>query len=204
MENNSKKATFLERLLAFFIDIILVAFAASFLSYPFMINSSTADNSKKISDEMSELFEAFSNDEISVDTYVTESITLTYESAKNEGVYSLILIFLYIMYFIVFQFYNKGQTLGKKLLKIKVVSNTGDLSMNQMIIRSLLINLILLNMILMIILSFANDPATYFYGSAIFEFIQYLFIIISAIMIMFSKNRKGLHDYIVKTDVLKA
>ena len=79
---------------------------------------------------------------------------------------------------------NKGQTLGKKLMKIKVNSLNGDLTMNQLVVRSLLVNSILLNMIQVIIVSFINDSMVYFYVDLFFESVQYLFIFISVILIM--------------------
>ena len=130
-------------------------------------------------------------------------IPLSYQAAKYQGTSILINIFAFIMYFIVFQFYNKGQTIGKKLLKIKLVSVDKELTMNQLIIRSLLINSILFSMIQVITISFSNDATGYFYTVGTFEFMQSLFVMISALMIMFSNNRKGLHDYISKTEVVK-
>jgi uncharacterized RDD family membrane protein YckC len=56
---------------------------------------------------------------------------------------SLITILIEVLYFVVFQLYNGGQTFGKKITKIKVVSESNDLTMNQMIFRSLLSNYIL-------------------------------------------------------------
>ena len=87
-------------------------------------------------------------------------------------------------------------------MKIKVNSLNGDLTMNQLVVRSLLVNSILLNMIQVIIVSFINDSMVYFYVDLFFESVQYLFIFISVILIMFSKERRGLHDLIAKTEVI--
>ena len=45
-----------------------------------------------------------------------------------------------IAYFVVFQYLNKGQTLGKKLLKIKVKEKGENPSLKSIIIRTVMIN----------------------------------------------------------------
>ncbi len=201
MENKGKKARFIERLLAYFIDFVVVVILSTILSYPFTANS--VENVQKISSEMDSLTEQFYSNEIDAKTYMLEAPSLSYELSKVQGATTLITIFIYIMYYIVFQFYNKGQTIGKKLLKIKVVSNNGDLTMNQLILRELLIYNILIAMIEVTLMSFNVGSFTYFYVVGTLEFIQIIFVLISVFMIMFSKNTRGLHDCIVKTDVVK-
>ena len=39
-------------------------------------------------------------------------------------------------------------------------------------------------------------------GSTVLETIQYLFVIISVLLVAFSKDKNGLHDKIVKTEVV--
>ena len=112
-------------------------------------------------------------------------------------------LFVEILYFVVFQIYNSGQTIGKKIMKIKVISNNGELTMNQMIVRSLLINSVLLNMISLVAVSFINDPMQYLYVFGSFDSIQYLFVIVTTLMVMFRKDHASLHDMITNTRVIK-
>ena len=201
MENNSKKATFIERFFAYVVDIVIITIIVTMLAYPFTANKT--DDIEKISNEMTELLQKYTDDEVSMDTYVIEYSTLSYQLDKYQGATVLIGIFIYILYFMVFQFYNKGQTIGKKLLKIKVKSIDSELTMNQVIIRALLIDSILASMVQIVVLSFVSDANSYFYINGIFMIIDFIFVVISALMIMFSKNRRGLHDYITKTEVVK-
>ena len=69
--------------------------------------------------------------------FITSRITMV---GKIQGISILITVLVSIIYFVVFQYNNKGQTLGKKLMKIKVNSLNGDLTMNQLVVRSLLVN----------------------------------------------------------------
>ena len=193
-----KKALFIQRLFAYIIDLLLVSTIAAMIAFPF-VNNDTAD---KLSAESLEVIEKYSNSDINFDTYATEMMSLTYQMAKNSGLVSLITLACEILYFVVFQLYNNGQTIGKKLLKIKVVSNKKDLTMNQMICRSLIINSILLELLSFALMLFATK-SVYFYGVATLEMIQYIIVIASAFMVMFRLDGCGVHDKIANTKVIK-
>lgn len=197
-DDKTDKASFIQRLGAYIIDIIIVAFVASLIAVPFI----DSDAVLKLTDGLYEVMEKYSTAEISDAVYMAESIPLTYELARKSGVITLITLFLEVLYFIVFQFKNNGQTLGKKLMKIKVVSTNGEMTMNQMLIRALIINSILLDMIVLAFVIFAS-PNVYYYGSLIFEEIQNFVLCASVVMIIFSKNKKGLHDLISRCEVIR-
>jgi len=200
MEKKNVKAKFIYRLIAFIIDMMIVYFVTTLISYPFI--ASKTENLEKISSQTSEIVEQFGAGEITMNSYINETAGLSFESAKIQGITILISIFVSIIYFVIVQYNNKGQTFGKKLMKIRINSLDGNLSMNQLVVRSLLINSILLNMVQVAAISFINDSMVYFYVDLFFESIQYLFVFISIILIMFSKERKGLHDLIAKTEVI--
>ena len=199
MEKNTKNAVFVQRLCAYVIDFLIISFVAALVAMPFM----NIDSLNKIDSDMNNLANELRTQEIDYKTYLTESAVLSYETAKQDGVLVLITIFLEIIYFIVYQFYKGGQTIGKKFCKIKVISNDGELTMNKLIVRSLLINTILLQLIQIIIVSVVKNPMNYFYFQGSFECIQYIFMIICILMIMFRKDRVSLHDLITNTRVVK-
>ena len=87
-------------------------------------------------------------------------------------------------------------------MKIKVISIKNELTMNQMIFRALLINSILLELISFGFMLFSSKEV-YFYGVGIFEIIQSIIIVSSALMIMYSKNSRGIHDLVTHTEVIK-
>ena len=68
--------------------------------------------------------------------------------------------------------------------------------------RALIIDFILYNIITLCITLFASKDI-YFYGIMIFEFIQYAVLFVSAIMILSRKDKRGLHDIITHTEVVK-
>ena len=198
-DESDKKALFIQRVCAFIIDAILVAFVASFIAYPFADLKSI----DKLDKEMTNIMESYVNDEINEKTYLTECASISYQLARKNGTLNFITLFIEILYFVVFQLYNKGQTFGKKLLNIKVVSfDEQELSMNQLIYRSLIINSILYGFILFAFTIFANQY-TYFYGMLVVEVIQYLIILISGSMVMFGKSGRGIHDLVSCTKVVR-
>ena len=88
-------------------------------------------------------------------------------------------------------------------MRIRIVDkDDNDLSMNQLIYRSLIINSILVNIILMALVIFTNKDI-YFYGTVALNFVQYTIIIVSVVMIMFTKDSRGLHDFICNTKVVR-
>lgn len=198
-EKQSEKALFIQRFAAFILDVFIVSMVASMIAYPFLDMNSI----DKLSESSTQIVEDYMKQEISIEEYTNESISVSYEMARKQGILSLITIFLNILYFVVFQIKNDGQTIGKKLLKIKVSSNDGNqLTMNQMIFRSLIINSILIDMVNFCVLLFTNQMA-YFYGVGILSMIQFIIIAASGFMVMFSEKRQGIHDLIAHTDVVK-
>ena len=107
-----------------------------------------------------------------------------------------------ILYFMVLQFYLGGQTLGKRLLKIKIVKQDGsDLSMNDVVIRNLINNSIFADIVVAIMILFNKN--VYFYGSSIVQIIQYIIIFVSIFMIIVRKDGRSVSDLIAGTRVVK-
>ena len=196
--DKSDKALFIQRLGAYIIDVMIVTFVGTMIAM-FFIDS---DALIKLSDGLYEVIEKYISSEISYSAYMAETIPLTYQIARKCGVVTLITLFLEVLYFIVYQFNNDGQTIGKKIMKIKVVSTDGKMTMNQMLIRALIVNAILLDMIIFGFVIFASQDV-YYYGTLVFERIQSVLMFTSVIMIIFSKKGTGLHDLISHCEVIK-
>ena len=192
------KPYFLQRIVAFIIDILLVAFVASLIASPFLDTKSIS----KLETTTTEISQKYLEGGMDVKSFMEETKGISYELAKKSGTLSLITVFLNIVYFIVFQFYFKGQTIGKKLVKIRVEGIAGDLTINNLVVRSLIINSILYNLIGLSLMVFGNANV-YFYGSITFETIQYIVFAVCGFMIMFDKKGRGLHDYLGHTQVVR-
>lgn len=194
MKNN---ALFIQRLGAFLVDIIIIAFIASLISMPFI----NFDNVEKLKNEITNLSKSVINEDINYKTYINEYSSVYFQLEKQQAPYLISSIIIFILYFIVLQYYS-GQTLGKKLFKIKLESTRKHLTINQMVVRGLLINYILLYLIEFAYIIFGTDRS-YFYVVGTFAIIQYTLMIVSSIMIMFRKDRLGLHDLVCRTKVVR-
>ena len=193
-----KKALFLQRFIAFLIDIFIVSFIVALISTPFV-------NSKKIeslNDKSYELIEKFRNKEIDTNEYVAEYLNISYDLSKSSGMITIINIVISLLYYVLFVLKNNGQTLGKKLLKIKIVSTDSELTTNQLIFRSFIANSILINF-LSVMLLLCVSKSVYFYCYFSFSIIQYIITIISVFMIIYSKSGMSIHDRIAHTKVIK-
>ena len=201
-ENTNKieenKALFFQRLIAFIIDVSIICLIASMISTPFI----DIDKSNKLTEESTEIMQKYMNHEISTKDYSIKFMNISYSLARNNGFLSIVTILLEIVYFIVFQIYKNGQTIGKKIMRIRVVADNGDLSMNQLIIRSLIANSILLEIITFAFMVFTSKDI-YFYSTGIFGLIQYVIILISIFMVMFRKDGCSIHDKIAHTKVIR-
>ncbi len=194
------KAYFFQRIFAYAIDIVLVTLVLTLI---FMVIPS-GDNAVKLEEEQLLISEQYLNQEINSDVYIEKSIPITYDIARENFLFVLVEAVLLIGYFVLFQFYNKGQTLGKKLLRIKVVRNDDDkLQMNDLVIRTLIAYEIFSSLLTLSTLLFL--PAReYFYVSMSIFGIQFIVLIVIVVMVGFRKDGRGVHDLLGKTKVVMA
>ena len=195
----TKKAYFSQRLVAFIIDMLFVTVVASLLAGPFV----DSEKLQKYEKQEKEIMEKYTKQEIGPKDYFVSYEDVYYKLTRDTGVLSIITILLEIVYFVVFQLVNGGQTFGKKIMKIKVVSEDGSLDMNQMIYRSLLPNFILVNTLTFMFLLFTSK-SVYFGVSLSLQGIQYLLMFISTIMILSKNNGCAIHDKLAHTKVIQA
>lgn len=197
------KARFFERLSAFIIDMLIVLVVSSLLSYPFT-SSVSKENQEKLTTETQQIIDDYTNQKIDTKTYFAKASDISYDVARENGLSTIISIFVSCLYFIVFQFMNDGQTFGKKLFKIKVIKQSDEeLTLNDMMFRSFIANSIIFDIMLLCITLFTGKDI-YLYSVYIIQFIQYVIMFVSAIMILSRKDRKSIHDIIAKTEVVIA
>lgn len=193
-----KKATFTSRLLAYFLDSIIVLLLSSIVATGF-----TSKKLESLEEDLEQLITDYTNGEVTMEEYLDQAQELTYDIEKNSVTINCIQVAISTAYFIVFAFLNKGQTLGKKLMKLKVVNNEDKKpTLLQMTIRTSITNQILPN-ILIIILILVLSKNTFMSIYSIITMITYIFIIASSIMILYRDDKLGLHDMLSKTKVVK-
>lgn len=192
------KASFFKRMGAFVIDYFIVLVIVSLITMGFNTNKNNDLNS-----QMNQLISDYQNEKITIDEYKDETYKLNYELQKENITVNIVTITLYIGYFVVFATLNKGQTLGKKLLKIRVVNKNNDKpSIWNMLVRSLLIYNIISILFSTVAVNFLNiNTFTYIYTTL--GYIEYFVIIISFFMVIYKKDGRGLHDMMAGTNVIE-
>lgn len=192
------KAYFFPRVLAYLIDIIIV----TVLSTLFISVVPENKNYTAYLTEYQKLQSSFLEGNMDSDEYVNKTAEIVYDIDYNNVLPMIMEIVVLILYFIVFQFYNKGQTIGKRLLRIRVVSeDDGEVSMNQYILRSFIIPSIISKMLIIALVLFMGREY-YYYASFTVQGIQTVLIIVSIFMVMYSNTGRGLHDRLAKTKVI--
>lgn len=191
------KASFIKRILAFLIDSFILSIVFTVITINFN------DNSDNISNKLMETLEQYQNNEITMEEYTDSVVDTNYQLQKSSVPTNALQVVLYVGYFIVFGYLNKGQTVGKKLCKIKVVNKDGNLpSVWNMIVRSLLIYGIFT---LLYSIVFVNilDKYIFTYGYMLIDYITVIFVMIAFFMILYRKDGRGLHDVIARTYVIE-
>ncbi len=126
---------------------------------------------------------------------------LSYRLLKYGYVYIIGDIVIALLYFGVFNYVTKGQTLGKKVMRIRIVSNEGkDVKLYQYVIRAIILNGIILNVVSLVAICFNKTTfnTIYRYGSNF----DTVLMLTNFLMIMFMKNGRGLHDILAGTKVI--
>ena len=187
-----------KRITAYIIDILLISIISSLLTYNIYNGKQYSNLSKEYVNTINE----YSKKEITQEEFSNKSYELVYDMNKETIVVSIVSLVLTTVYFVVLPYFMNGQTLGKKLMKLQIVSgNEKKLTMNNYLIRALFINSILLNTLGVLFILFlpknayfkANDVITYIFGA---------FFIVSISMILFRQDKRGLHDILSGTIVV--
>ena len=126
----------------------------------------------------------------------------TYNIASSGVITSEITLIISILYFIVFQYYNNGKTVGKALLKIQVKSKDNKkLKLTQMFLRSVVINS-LLTSLTSIICILTLSKSNYLTASNYIQMIDMAVMFVTFGMVMFREDGRGLHDLLANTIVV--
>lgn len=204
-ENKTKKspdikAMFSQRVLAFLIDLVLLSLISSIITAFIPVSDTAAE----LYEEQRRVLDGYAEGTVSMEEYVNQIVDLGYDISKHTVVISIVTVVISLLYYVVYPCYNNGQTFGKKLMKIRIKkTNDKELSMNDLLIRSMINNSILVNIITIALVLFLSKDL-YLSASSLLSGIQYLVLIISLIMIAFTKNAQGLHDKVCKTEVVVA
>lgn len=187
-----------KRILAYLIDIFIVICIATILTMFIPV-------SKEYTNQMNELnavLEDYSSGDISETEYLEKFNDISYIVNKESVQVSIVSVVLSTIYFVVLAYYMNGQTFGKKIMKIQVVSaNSKKLTMNNYLIRSLIVDSILMNAISIIAILFLEKSSYLKVYDATSTIFGAIYVVIFA-MILFRQDGRGLHDLLANTKVI--
>lgn len=191
--------TSLKRIIAFVIDIVIVSLVVSLINL--LPLDPYKDKYKDAYEKYNEVVQKSTEDE--KNDYKDEIIELNYEVYKYRTYSSMFSATALILYFGVLPLVMNGQTLGKKIMKLRVVSNNEKkLNFWKYLIRIVILNNIWLSLI--------NIGAVYVVSGVKFYYVTYVISMLSSliymlnlIMVMFRKDNRGIHDMVAGTKVIE-
>ena len=187
-------ATFLQRFFAYIIDILIVVILLNLVTYNI--------NFDKRNDLMSEITEYLTEYDPANTEDANKLLDLQYQYNKESILVDTVSVAITIGYFVIFQYFNKGQTIGKKLLKIRISGKDNkQVGIGQLILRSIIIYQILVNIVNLILIT-TVDKIFYWNIYSILTAAQSIFIVITMLFILYRKDKRGLHDIMSGTCVI--
>jgi len=205
MEEREKKILS-KRISAYLIDILFIFIVIGLISEIKFINP-YYDKYIESYETYNEILEDYTNEEITEKEFTNLYNENYYLVSKYSVSYNIVIVLAILLYFGVFQKFNKGQTIGKKIMRIRVVSNIDneDVSLLRYLIRTLPMYYIYIggliplaiNTILVFILNDNNFMNITMVVSYLFLFVA----ILSFVFICIRKDERGLQDIIAKTKV---
>ena len=194
----SKKPYIHKRIFAYILDILVISIVSTILVIPF----SSDDEYQELSKELYEITDKYKNEEIKEEVYLEVVNEINYKLTKINMPQTIVIIVVSILYYVLFNYYNKGQTIGKKLMKLRIINNNGnDLSINNYIIRMLVINPALSNLVNIILILTLSKEKYLIYESK-FSTVFGVLYLLCFIFALYRSDGRGVHDLLASTIVV--
>lgn len=197
---------FNKRLIAYLLDILIVTCLVSLIISIRAINPHY-DEYIKYTEKYTATLEDYLKGNIDEETMINSSQKNYYYIAKYSVSYNIISIIVIIGYYVFFQKYTGGQTLGKKIMKIKVTNlNNEDPGLISYLIRAIILYFVyvggIIPLIINTILVYILNSSNYLVVTSLINYLFVLLMFANLIVILVSKDKKGIHDIIAKTKVI--
>ena len=179
-----------KRLLAYVIDLLIIGLCFG----PIVMSKEKDENLMKLRSELNIVNELRANKEYKASEHF-ERYTVITQQIDQECI-----IFI-LGYFTILPYFWNGQTIGKRVMKIKVMSEEDE---KVTIVNYLIRNLIngLGHVILILLFLYLLPNKMYFAVQLILSFIQIILVMTSIYMILYRKDKRGLHDVFSGTKVV--
>lgn len=190
----------LKRVFAYLIDLFIVAILVNLILYiPIFKNTQ-----ERYLEASNEYYNSIINSATGSSDFTEEElIKQSYDFQKELQTVNIIMIGVTFLYFGVIGFICNGQTLGKKILKIRIVPAKGNnLNPALFILRTIIICNIATRTIMIIVTNYCG-PTTWYAISNVINNIQSILTFIVVGFILFRDDERGLHDLLCNTKVVE-
>ncbi len=200
MQNSRKSSGFMiRRGVAYILDIFFVGIITMLVTQITIINPHK-DEYAEVNSRYQEIISSTNNIQ---DVLKSDGINdILYDIARYGVVYTVLDAVIYVAYFVGFQRATGGQTLGKRILKIKVVNKDNNPAKCwQLLVRSLFLYQIIIDIAGAIAINYMAKADYMSFNtiiSTVFQLITYTTVIFMA----FRDDARGLHDLVAQTMVI--
>ena len=199
----------IKRISAYILDSLILLMLVSFLITPIQLNDKKVFTEfKEHLDVTADYIKVVSSNDVKKSLELEKKVKSLGENSKKlqyKHRYSLyflsqkiLTVLLTIVYFVIFPLFNNGQTLFKKIFKIKVEYDT---ILKYLLREEMARNFVLTSLILYFIASFNYSLFSLYLGYI--TPITLSFMIINFIVFLVNKDNKALHDIIAGTNVVE-
>ena len=189
-----------KRIIAFVIDYLVITLICSALTYISFINP-RYDGYMEAAKQYNEIMQNYANREIDATEATAQISDLSYDIDSNGYVYTIGNVIVIFLYYGVFAYFTKGQTLGKKIMGIKIISNKGkELKLYQYFLRAFILNGVISNLLTLVAICFKESTYMTIYTFA--NNFELILMIVLFLMVLFWKDGRGLHDIVAGTKVI--
>ena len=187
----------IKRLAAYIIDFFIIYIIAALIySLPVFENSYNAY--QEATQEYVDYVVNIGSGEIDYDT----ETDYLYDMSRHAQPLTIINCGLIILYFGIYAYITNGQTIGKKIMKIKVVSTDGNkLNPNLFMLREIILTNLLPKIASIIALALLSK-SNWILAENIIGYIQNTITFLIIGFMIFRDDERGLHDVICKTNVV--
>lgn len=193
------KANFKQRSIAYIIDFLFLTSCLMIL-YNF---APKTDIVKSYEQKLDISIEQFINHEINFKTFIKDYTEYNYYIDYNNSPKNILNLVFIITYFVIIPLFRNGETLGKSIMKIRIVDSKtgGKVKVMGMFIRTLIINALMFNILTFLFILFMN-PNIYFISVIILSIFQLALLFISSYMILYKESKLGLEDILSGSKVI--
>lgn len=192
---------FFKRAGAYIVDIIIVALVVSLLSFIPFLNPNRVLYSEKYN-ELVMVREQLDKNEISMEEYTQAYKPIAYEIYRLNLNYVVIDLVCVLFYFGIMQYFTDGQTIGKKLFQLRVVSKDDKpLTIMNFIIRSVVLSNLIISIALQGVVQFVSVENYYDLYNNI-NLVGSIITYIILFMVLVRVDGRGLHDFVANTKVI--